>query len=99
MSSAKRGETFVMEGPEERGPVTFHSFVLGLAASALIHLGARPNPETGAVKKDLALARETVDLLALLTEKTRGNLTPDEERLVESLLADLRLKFVEASRS
>jgi hypothetical protein len=99
MSGGKRGETFVLTSAEAAPePVTFHSFILGLAASALIHLGARTHPETGELRRDLPLARETLDLLALLRDKTRGNLTAEEERLLDSLLADLRLKFVEASR-
>ena len=94
-----RGETFVMQGSEGGPPVTFHSFILGIAASALIHLGQKPHPDTGAVQLDLPAARETLDLLGLLHEKTRGNLTSDEERLLTSLLADLRLKFVQATKS
>jgi hypothetical protein len=100
MTGSKRGETFVLTSAEAAPqPVTFHSFVLGLAASALIHLGARPHPESGEVHQDLTLARETLDLLALLRDKTRGNLSPEEERLLDSLLVDLRLKFVEAAKA
>jgi hypothetical protein len=97
--SPTRGDTFVIQEPgTESSPVTFHSFLLGLAATALIHLGAQPNPELGKIQVDLVLARQSLDLLAMLREKTRGNLTQDEERLFDSLLSDLRFKFVEASR-
>jgi len=89
-----RGETFVLE----RGGkgIDFTTVLLGFASSALIHMGVQAHPESGVVSKDPALAREVLDLLALLREKTRGNLTLEEERFFDSLLTDLRLKFVEA---
>jgi hypothetical protein len=102
MSEEKRGETFVMRGeapfnaPE--GPITFSTFLIGLASSALIHLGEAPNPETGRAQKDLILARQSLDLLGVLHDKTRGNLTSEEKQLFENLLADLRLRFVEESK-
>ncbi len=95
MSDEKRGETFVMKGP---GPIEFTTFVLGLAHTALIHLGDVPNPETGKASLDLALARETIELLVMLREKTRGNLSAEEERVFEDVLARVRLRFVEVSR-
>jgi hypothetical protein len=97
--SEKRGETFVMkgEGAAPKG-LDFSSFLMGMASSALIHLGLHQNPETGQSAVDLEQAKQTLDLLGLLREKTRGNLTPDEERLFESLLAELRIRFVEVSR-
>ena len=88
----RRGETFVMEDAE---PVSFSTFVLGLASSALIHLGEAPNPETGAATVNLVLARQSLDLLDLLMRKTKGNLTLEEEQLFTSLLTDLRLRFVQ----
>ena len=89
----RRGETFVMEGSPE-GAISFSTFVLSFASTAMIHLGEAPNPETGKAAMDLTLARQTLDLLAMLHEKTRGNLTREEEQLFASVLADLRLKFV-----
>lgn len=94
--SETRGETFVMREPDEAGPLEFSTFLLGLASSALIHLGAQPNPETGSVQQDLVSARQTLDVLGMLREKTRGNLTAEEERMFEALLADLRIRYVEA---
>lgn len=91
-----RGETFTM-ADEGGAPLSFSAFILGLASTALIHLGATPHPETGAATVDLPLARESIDALAMLREKTRGNLTSDEEQLFSSVLADLRLRFVEQS--
>jgi hypothetical protein len=96
MSEPTRGDTFVMQGQEKA--IDFSTFLVGLASSALIHLGQAPNPETRAPARDLALARQTLDLLTLLKDKTRGNLSVDEERLFEGLLTDLRLRYVEAQK-
>ena len=100
MSTQKQGETFVMGGgsPGLSAPIEFTTFLLGLASTAVIHLGEAAHPETGQEKPDLLLARESLDLLSMLRVKTRGNLTPDEEKFFDNLLADLRIRFVEASR-
>ncbi len=79
--------------------VDFATFVLSLSHSALMHLGEAPNPETGSVEKNLPLARQTIDLIAMLEEKTRGNLTGDEERLIGQILFDLRMRYVELSKT
>jgi hypothetical protein len=79
--------------------VDFATFVLSLSHSALMHLGEAPNPETGSVEQSLPLARQTIDLIAMLEEKTRGNLTGDEERLIGQILFDLRMRFVELSKT
>lgn len=97
-----RGETFVMKGEEQSSgpsaPIEFNTLVLGLASTVLIHLGETPHPETQKTEPNLVLARQSMDLLGVLREKTRGNLTPAEEKFFDSLLADLRLRFVEASK-
>jgi Domain of unknown function (DUF1844) len=90
-----RGDTFVFSNQTEG--LTFSAFVLGLASSALIHLGVAPNPETGDTTVELVLARQSIDVLSLLREKTRGNLTAEEEQLFASVLTDLRMRFVEKS--
>ena len=74
--------------------VSFSTFVLSLNASALVHLGVLENPETGQKHKHLAMGKQTIDILGLLEEKTRGNLTADEEGLLKNLLYDLRLIYV-----
>jgi uncharacterized protein DUF1844 len=77
--------------------INFASFVLSLAATAAVHFGDRLEPgeaEPGPV--DLVSAGQMIDILALLEEKTKGNLTPDEEQLLEAILYELRLRFVEA---
>jgi hypothetical protein len=80
-------------------PVDFSTFVLSLGTSAMHHLGLLPDPETGRhAEPDLDLARQTIDTLELLQAKTRGNLTAEEEQLLQHLLTDLRMRWVEASR-
>ena len=91
------GESFTMQPSDEQ--LTFSAFVLGLASSALIHLGVHQNPETGKITIDLTLARQSIDVLALLREKTRGNLSTEEEQLFSSVLSDLKLRFVEKSNT
>jgi len=68
-------------------------------SSAFVHLGEAPHPETGApVAPDLLLAHQTIDILAMLREKTKGNMTPEEEKFLDALLMDLRIRFVEKSK-
>ncbi|MDO8527985.1 MAG: DUF1844 domain-containing protein [Deltaproteobacteria bacterium] len=79
-------------------PIDFMTFVFSLAASAQVHLGSVPNPSTGKPEKNITLAKQTIDLLGVLEEKTRGNLTPEETELLKKILSDLRLQFLEASK-
>jgi hypothetical protein len=77
----------------------FAALAISLGHSALFHLGLVADPQTGQKgAKDLPLARQTIDLVEMLQEKTRGNLTADEARLLEDLLYDLRARYVEASK-
>jgi hypothetical protein len=78
--------------------VDFATFILSLSHSALMHMGDAPHPETGGVQKNLLLARQTIDLIGMLEEKTKGNLTGDEERLIAQILFDLRMRYVETSK-
>jgi uncharacterized protein DUF1844 len=87
------------ESDETLPQVDFSTFVLSLSHSALMHLGEAPNPETGRVERNLPLARQTIDLIGMLDEKTKGNLSGEEERLIGQILFDLRLRFVELSKT
>ena len=78
--------------------INFSTFVFSLNTSALLHLGEIPDPATGKQQEDLAMAKQTIDLIAMLQEKTRGNLAPDEENLVKHILYDLRLRYVQKAR-
>lgn len=74
--------------------ITFPSFIFSLSSTAFVSLGAIPDPETGKPEKNLPLAKQTIDLLGLLREKTRNNLTPEEDHLLDHLLHDLRMAYV-----
>ena len=78
--------------------IDFSTFVMSLSHSVLVHLGDAPDPE-GRKAPHLELARQTIDLLALLQEKTRNNLTGPEEHLLGQALYDLRLRYVEVART
>ncbi|MSO55376.1 MAG: DUF1844 domain-containing protein [Acidobacteria bacterium] len=77
--------------------INFPSFILSLAATASVHFGDRFEPgATEAGPVDLIAAGQMIDILALLEEKTRGNLSPEERQLLETVLYELRLRFIEA---
>ncbi len=76
----------------------FSTFVLSLSHSALVHLGDAPSPDGAARTPNLVLARQTIDLLEILSEKTKGNLTGEEERLLEHVLYELRMRYVEVTK-
>ena len=79
-------------------PVEFATFVLSLGSSALMHLGELERPGTGTTEKNLPLAKHSIDILSMLENKTKGNLDAGEAQLLENLLFDLRLRYVEATR-
>ncbi|HKH74620.1 MAG TPA: DUF1844 domain-containing protein [Vicinamibacterales bacterium] len=86
--------------PHDPNAVTFVGFVLSLAHTAAYHFGDVPDPVTGqSSPANLAAAQQIIDILSLLDEKTRGNLTAQERQLLEQLLYELRMRYVEASKS
>jgi hypothetical protein len=84
-----------LDGDRDLPAVDFQTFVLSLCHSVLVHLGDAPNPVDGTERANLPLARQTIDLLNLLQEKTRNNLTGEEERTLVQALYDLRMRYVE----
>ncbi|MBU0673609.1 MAG: DUF1844 domain-containing protein [Proteobacteria bacterium] len=74
--------------------VTFTAFVMSLNTAALFHFGELADPSTGKIQKDIVLAKHTIDTLNLLQKKTQGNLTKDEDNLLETVLYDLKMRFV-----
>ena len=83
---------------KELPAVDFLNLVVSMSHSALFHLGDAPDPATGGIEKNLHLARQTIDLLAMLQEKTHGNLNGDEERVLSQAIYDLRMRFVEVAQ-
>ena len=78
--------------------VSLSSLIFSLSSSALLHLGEIADPQTGERKEDFALAKHSIDIIAMLKEKTEGNRTEEEEKFVDSILTDLRWRYVKASK-
>jgi len=76
--------------------INFSAFVISLSTQALMHLGEIANPISEKVEVDVPVAKQMIDILAMLRDKTRGNLNASEDRLMEDILFDLRMKYVEA---
>lgn len=85
------------QGRRELPAVSFSTFIFSLSSSALVYLGEMPEIESQTSKVDLPLAKQIIDTLGMLQEKTRGNLDTDEDRLLKNLLYDLRLRYVQKS--
>ena len=84
--------------PLAEAEVTFTTFMVGLSTQALEALGEISDPVSGARGKDLQAAQQLIDIIGMLREKTRGNLDRDEDGLIEAILFDLRMKYVELAR-
>ncbi len=74
--------------------INFATFIFSLNSSVLVHLGIIDDPASGKKVKNLVLAKQTIDILGMLEEKTRGNLTEDEESMLKNMLYDLRMIYV-----
>jgi len=84
---------------ESAHAITFVGFIVSLTHTAAVHFGDVPDPATGQpAEPNLPAAQQIIDILALLEEKTRGNLTAEERQLLEQVLYELRLRYVEASK-
>ena len=84
---------------QEASAITFVGFVLSLAHTAAVHFGDVPDPVSGQnAQPNLAAAQQMIEILALLEEKTRGNLSAEERQLLEQIVYELRLRFVEISK-
>jgi hypothetical protein len=74
--------------------INFATFIFSLNHSVLVHLGVMDDPSTGKKAKHLPLAKQTIDILGMLEEKTQGNLTEDEEKMLKNILYDLRMIYI-----
>jgi hypothetical protein len=108
--SMPEGNGFIMEAAQKAAEankeaarknvlprVDFSSFILSIYSSGLVQLGKVADPSTGETQKDLMVAKYSIDLMAMLAEKTKGNLDKDEENLMRALLSEIRLAYVEAT--
>ncbi|MGH7914499.1 MAG: DUF1844 domain-containing protein [Candidatus Binataceae bacterium] len=84
--------------PSEMGEISFGAFLMSLSTEALVHLGEVADPSSGQERRDLAMAQQLIDIMGMLREKTRGNLDHDEQALLDAILFDLRMKYVEIAR-
>jgi hypothetical protein len=78
--------------------INFVTFIVGLSTEALAALGEMPDPATGKHSRDLHAAQQFIDIIAMLGEKTRGNLDANEQSLINAILFDLRMKYVELAK-
>jgi len=86
----------VTGSPNEPMPkVDMSTFIMSLSSSVLVYLGEVPDPDSGETSCNMDMARHTIDLLGMLEEKTKGNLTPDEEEMLNNILFELRMKYVQ----
>ncbi len=104
-SQAEKNQEKVQEKqePKESPPhpplpeVNFSTFIVSLSTEVLFHLGEFPHPVSGEKQKDLPMAKHAIDTLAMLKEKTQGNLSEEEGKLLEGMLYDLRMAFIRTS--
>jgi len=96
-----KDKTVEEEAPKEKErteyqlpKINFATFIFSLNHSVLVHLGATEDPMTGKKEKNLSLAKQTIDILGMLEEKTQGNLTKDEEIMLKNMLYDLRMIYI-----
>ena len=85
-------------GPDELPPASFGALVSNIVAQALFALGAIADPRTGKRYRDLGLAKHQIDLLSMLEEKTRGNLTEQEKKMLDNALYEVRMAYVQLAQ-
>jgi len=96
----ERSESSEESIPEKELPlpeINFTNFILSLSTSALIQLGEIQDPITKESPRQIPLAKQTIDLIGMLKEKTKGNLGPDEAKVLDAILYDLRMRYVKAT--
>jgi len=78
---------------------SFSTLIISIGSSAAMAMGLSPNPMTNKIEKDLKLARFNIDLLSVLQDKTRNNLTADEKKFLDFMVSDLQMRFIQAQKS
>lgn len=97
-TSQKVEEQQASSEEEGQSEVDFAGFLLSLATSAMAYLGEVPDPASGSTAENLPAAKQMIDILSILQVKTKGNLEPDEERLLDHLLYELRMKYLKKTQ-
>ena len=91
----QKKQTDISEKKEtEPFQIDFSAFIMSLTSSAFYHLGDMPDPSTGKTETNLPAVQQTIDMLIMLREKTKGNLKEDEIKLIEQLIYELQVKYV-----
>ncbi len=109
LKDTKLEEEAKKEEPKDQAPkkeaespplpeVNFNSLIFSLSSTVFFHLGEIADPQSGKKAKDLPLAKHTIDIIAMLKEKTEGNLTEEEKKFIENILTDLRWRYVNATK-
>jgi len=109
LKDTKLEEEAKKEEPKDQAPkkeaespplpeVSFNSLIFSLSSTVFFHLGEIADPQSGKKAKDLPLAKHTIDIIAMLKEKTEGNLTEEEKKFIENILTDLRLRYVNSTK-
>lgn len=97
----QKADTQARQPKGQGGPgpgIDLTTLIMSFASAAMISMGRVPDPATGELQKNLVIAQQNIDIIHLLQEKTRGNLTADEERLMEQILYELRMNYVDATK-
>jgi hypothetical protein len=92
----KRNGGTIMSNQYQMPAPTFSTFIASLSSSAMVQLGEIAEPTTGQKLTNLPMAKHTIDIIALLQEKTKGNLTNEENKLIQNVLTDLRMRYISA---
>ena len=99
MQSGRYGTIGLVSDSGARPQVSFVAFIFSLASNAAVHFGDLPDPTTNERREpDLAAAAQLIDIIVMLEEKTRGNLSAEERQLLDQVLFELRMRFVEAKK-
>jgi len=91
-------ETEKVQRPAQLPEVTFSTFIFSLVSSAMVHLGEWLDPATGEKVENYDIAKQTIDIIGMLREKTKGNLNGEEQKMIDSVLYDLRMRFVRGKK-
>jgi hypothetical protein len=92
----ERTEAPAAESQESLPAINFSTFVISLSTQALMHLGEIADPQSGKISREIPVAKQLIDIIAMLRDKTKGNLDAGEDGLIENILYDLRMRYVEA---
>lgn len=95
---AQQAASSQQQEPQQPFKIDFSTFIMSLTSSAFYHLGDIADPETGKTETNLPAVQQTIDMLLMLKEKTQGNLTEEEAKLLEQLIYELQMKFVAKSK-